>query len=213
MRLSKQGKDIVELALMVAFCVAIAWLCFGTASCASVRPSDRQGGASVELLGGAQRLTSSGPSSLEGVGDVGTLELSGCAAADPSTGARPEAWVQAGRIDARDVDAGDLGLFDATGELVRAGIGVRSGEVGSVFGLRADGALGLCLTAVRGTASAGDESRRVSEGGAGLYGSIDVGLGPIFVRARYVWGPTVQDQGIETRLGGVELEGGLRWDL
>lgn len=207
----KPGRRMRQLGIILlagAVVVAAGVLLFG---CSAVPLPPK--GNSVEVLGGLQRVTSAGHNSLEDFGQVPTAELS-WAQATGDWGVQPEAFLQGGRIDARDVDAGDLGLFDAEGYLVRAGAGLR-GPVGRVGGLvDVTWSAGACVTIVSGTASAGpDLSRDVSKSGAGLYLGGDCGRGPFFVRVRYVLGPEVEDDGVRVKLGGVEVMGGLRWDL
>jgi len=210
-RLERSGhfSRLVAAALVGLALFAILLLATG---CASNMPRVTGPDAgTLEAWAGGAVPTSSGSPDLADVGSYPVVGVGGAVgAADGLSGAAGEWWLDFGSIDATDVDAGDLGLFDLEADVVRAGLGLRLGTV-RYLGVDCGLGLGVCLTTVDGEASAGTLSRDVHEGGLGAYAAGTLSRGPLFLRAMYIDGPSVEVSGEDVELGGLTIVGGLRW--
>lgn len=177
-------------------------------SCASI---GGPAAGTLELGAGAQELSGHGSPDLGDLDPVPTLEVGGAVAeGDELTGVAGEWFLQLGRTEQRDVDAGELGLFDLEGEVVRFGAGVRV-PTGRVLFLDSEVGLGACVTVLSGTATAGTDERDESGSGLGAYVHGMLYRGPLFLRLRYVAGPEVELGDSDVEVGGLSATGGLRW--
>lgn len=196
--------------ILFCICVVLASASFFLTGCSSNMPAvDLPRGTVLEVSAGQAVPSARGS---DDIGDVGPFGVAEVGFAGGEHAYKGEFWIQGGGIDATDVDAGALGLFDLEADVYRFGVGMRTTPRRSL-GLDWSLGLGACLTVVSGEASAGAMTADVNESGLGAYVGGDVCRGPLFLRVRYIDGPEAEIEDVDVELGGLSVTGGLRWSF
>lgn len=205
--------DWQRVALAALLGVVLFGALVALTGCASSMPPIQGAAGSLEVGAGVETPSGRGHDDIGDVGPYVVLQLGG-SMGEPGkvSGARGEWFLRYGAIDATDVDAGDLGLFDLSADVVRAGLGLRLGT-SRVLGMDCSLGLGAALTVVNGDADAGTVHRDVSESGVGAYVQGSAARGPFFLQAMYISGPTADVDDLDVELGGLSVVGGLRWNF